>query len=141
MFIFLEGDLHNIMGMKILLISVLSLLLFSGCETATDVYYNVQNESAQTLLVTGNDIIHSIEIRDTLYSNTEKSIANWSKRGKETDYFEPVSIFGQSLLIRNILGDTLKKDVKLLSTWSASVEENGRTAVHQYVLQLTDSDF
>ena len=71
----------------------------------------------------------------------KKDVAAWSKRGKETDYFEPTSMFGNDLLITNATGDTLTKDYKLLSNWTSDVDYQRALASHEYVLVITDTDF
>ena len=68
-------------------------------------------------------------------------ITNWSKRGIQSDLFEPTTMFGNDLLIINSNSDTLQKDYKLLSNWQSSVDDERKTVSHDYILVITDADF
>ena len=70
-----------------------------------------------------------------------KDVAVWSKRGKQTEYFEPTAMFGNDLVITNASGDTLTKDYKVLSNWTSEVDDQRAVASHEYILVITDADF
>lgn len=123
---------------SVLLIAIVSL---SSCEKETYVKYFIENNSSATIFVDGKDIIHSTDIQVTVAPNESKEITNWSKRGLQTDLFEPMSMFGNDLLVININGDTLKKDYKVLSNWQSSVDDQRKSASHEYTLKITDADF
>lgn len=115
--------------------------MFFSCEKETHVKYFIHNQSSFTVQASGSDIIHSTEIDDSIGPNENKEVSGWSKRAKETDLFEPVSMFGNDLLITNEEGDTLTKDYRILSNWQSDVDNRRSVASHEYVLFITDSDF
>lgn len=125
------------------LISVLLLVFFTfcSCEKVTYVYYFLYNQSSTEVVINGSDYIHSIGLNQIIPINEKTLITHWSKRGIQKDLFEPSLIFGQDLLITNSLGDTLQKDYKSLSNWQSSVSDKGKTASHNYILVVMDSDF
>ena len=127
--------------MRQLLTLIVILFFASSCETATFVDYYIDNQSDSAITVKGTNIIASSEINMTINSNEREDIATWSKLGKETDYFEPTSMFGNDMVITNAVGDTLTKDYKVLSNWASNVDDQRTSASHEYVLVITDSDF
>jgi hypothetical protein len=127
--------------LKQLSILIFTIILFSSCEKETYLVYYIDNQSSSVITVDGSDIIHSSDINQTINPNEKKDVATWSKRGKQTDYFEPTSIFGNDLVITNASDDTLTKDSKLLANWTADVDDQRAVASHEYVLVITDADF
>jgi len=127
--------------MKQLSILFLSIIFLSSCEKETFVDYYVDNQSSSAVSVDGTNIIASSDIDKTINPNERKDVATWSKLGKETDYFEPTSMFGNDLVITNASGDTLTKDYKLLSNWTSDVDDQRTSASHEYILVITDADF
>ncbi len=127
--------------MKIKIFAFIAFISLVSCESETYVNYTINNESTKTIYVQGNDIIHALAISDTIASGNNLLVASWSKRGKETNYFEPTSIFGEDLVIVNSDGDTMTKDYKLLSNWSANVDDAKYVATHDYNLYVSDTDF
>lgn len=127
--------------MKQLSILFLSIIFLGSCEKETFVDYYVDNQSSSAVSVDGTNIIASSDIDKTINPNERKDVATWSKLGKETDYFEPTSMFGNDLAITNASGDTLTKDYKLLSNWSSDVDDQRTSASHEYILVITDADF
>jgi hypothetical protein len=127
--------------LKQLSILIFTIILFSSCEKETYLVYYIDNQSSSVITVNGSDIIHSSDINQTINPNEKKDVATWSKRGKQTDYFEPTSIFGNDLVITNASDDTLTKDYKLLANWTADVDDQRAVASHEYVLVITDADF
>lgn len=127
--------------MKKLSFLFLTVIFLSSCEKNTYVDYFIDNQSSSIISVDGKNIIASSDIDKTINPNERKDIVAWTKFGKETDYFEPTSMFGNDLLITNAAGDTLTKDYKLLSNWTSDVDEKRAVASHEYVLVVTDSDF
>lgn len=127
--------------MKRLSILFLAVIFFSSCEKETYIDYYVDNQSSGEIAVRGKNMITSNDIDQHVSPNERKDVAAWSKRGKETDYFEPSSMFGDDLLITNASGDTLIKDYKLLSNWISEVDNRRAVASHEYVLVIRDSDF
>lgn len=127
--------------MKQVSILIFTLFILSSCEKETYLDYYIDNQSSSVITVDGSDIIHSSDIDQTINPNEKKDVATWSKRGKQTDYFEPTSIFGNNLVITNASGDTLTKDYKLLSNWITKVDEKRAVASHEYILVITDADF
>ena len=126
---------------KFLLPILLSILFFSSCEKETYVDYYIENQSSSVIIVGGSDIIHSTDIARTINPNENRNIATWSKRGIQTDLFEPTAIFGNGLVITNALEDTILKDYKILANWTSDVDDNRNVAEHKYVLVVSDSDF
>lgn len=63
-------------------------------------------------------------------------IASWSMRGKEAVTFKPESRFGIGLLIRNSVGNTLKKDYLQVSNWDFNLSERRVTISYEYTLEL-----
>ena len=122
-------------------ILIFALFFLSSCEKETFVRYSVENQSSSFIKIVGSDIIHSFSIDETIEQNVKKDVANWSKLGKETGYFEPTSMFGDSLIITNALGDTLTKDYRLLSNWNSTVDNQRAVANHEYILVISDADF
>ena len=120
---------------------IFSLFLLSSCEKETIVDYYIDNQSSSVISVDGTNIITSSNISKTIDPNEKRDIADWTKRGKTTDLFEPTSMFGNDLVITNASGDTLKKDHKLLSNWTFNVDDQRTVADHDYILVITDADF
>jgi hypothetical protein len=127
--------------MKQLSILFLAIILLSSCEKETIVDYYIDNQSSNTITVNGSDIISSTDIDQTINPNEKKDVAAWSKRGKQTDFFEPTAMFGNDLIITNASGDTLIKDYKLLSNWTTEVDDQRAVASHEYILVINDADF
>ena len=127
--------------MKQVSILFLAVILLSSCEKETFVDYYVDNQSSSVISVDGTNIIASSDIDKTINPNERKDVATWSKLGKETDYFEPSSMFGNDLVITNASGDTLTKDYKLLSNWTSDVDDQRTVASHEYILVISDADF
>ena len=122
-------------------ILIFALFLLSSCEKETFVDYYIDNQSSSVISVDGTNIIASSDIDKTINPNEKKDVAVWSKRGKQTDFFEPTSMFGNDLIITNTSGDTLAKDYKLLSNWTSDVDDQRTVANHEYILVITDADF
>ena len=122
-------------------ILIFALIVLSSCEKETIVDYYIDNQSTSVLSVDGTNIIASSDIDKTINPYEKKDVASWSKLGKETDYFEPTSMFGNDLVITNAAGDTLTKDYKLLSNWISDVDDQRAVASHEYILVITDADF
>ena len=129
------------MNMRQVSILISALFFLSSCEKETFVDYYIDNQSSSVISVDGTNIITSNDIDKTIHPNEKKDLAVWSQRGKQTDFFEPTSIFGNDLLITNASGDTLAKDYKLLSNWTSDVDEQRTVANHEYILVITDADF
>ena len=127
--------------MKQVSILFLAVILLISCEKETFVDYYVDNQSSSVISVDGTNIIASSDIDKTINPNERKDVATWSKFGKETDYFEPSSMFGNDLVTTNASGDTLTKDYKLLSNWTSDVDDQRTVASHEYILVITDADF
>tara|TARA_B110000046_G_C12861749_1_gene342144 strand:- start:140 stop:523 length:384 start_codon:yes stop_codon:yes gene_type:complete len=127
--------------MKQVSILFLAVVLLSSCEKETYLDYYIDNQSSSVITVDGSDIIHSTDIDQTINPNLKKDVAAWSKRGKQTDFFEPTAMFGSDLVITNVSGDTLTKDYKLLSNWTSDVDDQRTVASHEYILVITDADF
>ncbi|MFH6605078.1 hypothetical protein ACEZ3G_16445 [Maribacter algicola] len=136
-----ESEITLDKNMRQLPILFLTIILFSSCEKETFVIYSVENQSSSFIRIVGSDIINSFSIDETIEQNKKKDVANWSKLGKETDYFEPTSMFGDNLIITNASGDTLTKDYRLLSNWTSDVDNQRAVANHGYILVITDADF
>ena len=113
----------------------------SSCEKETFIEYHIDNQSSTSIMIDGSDIIHSTDLDLTISTYEKKRITNWSKRGIQTDLFEPTSMFGNDMLIINSNGDTLQKDYKVLSNWLSDVDNQRKTASHDYILVVTDADF
>ena len=127
--------------MKQLSFLFLTVIFLCSCEKETYVDYYIDNQSSTIISVDGENIIASSQIDKMINPSEKKDVAALSKRGKETDYFEPTSMFGNDLLITNATGDTLTKDYKLLSNWTSDVDDQRALASHEYVLVITDTDF
>ena len=127
--------------MKQLSVLFLAVIFFTSCEKETYIDYYVYNQSSSKISVSGENIIAASDIDKTINPSEKKDIAAWSKRGKQTDYFEPTSMFGNDLVITNAAGDTLTKDYKLLSNWTSEIDDHRAVASHEYVLVITDADF
>lgn len=127
--------------MKQLSFLFLTVIFLGSCEKETYVDYYIDNQSSSIISVDGENIIASSQIDKMINPSEKKDVAAWSKRSKETDYFEPTSMFGNDLLITNATGDTLTKDYKLLSNWTSDVDDQRAVASHEYVLVITDADF
>lgn len=127
--------------MKQLSFLFLTVIFLSSCEKETYVDYYIDNQSSSVISVDGTNIIASSDIDKTINPNERKDVAVWSKLGKQTDFFEPTSMFGNDLIITNASGDTLAKDYKFLSNWTADVDEQRTVANHEYILVITDADF
>lgn len=122
-------------------ILIFALFFFSSCEKETFIDYYIDNQSSSAISVDGTNIISSSDINKTINSNEKMDVAVWSKRGKQTEYFEPTAVFGNDLVITNASGDTLTKDYKLLSNWTSEVDDRRAVASHEYILVITDADF
>lgn len=114
---------------------------FTSCEKMTYVDYYIDNKSSKSLMVNGEDIIHSQPINDTYKPNDKKVVVTWQKRAKETTLYKPTTIFGNNLVIITTEGDTLRKDYRELSNWTSNVDNQRAVASHTYVLTVQDSDF
>ena len=122
-------------------ILIFALFFISSCEKETVLDYFIDNQSSSVISIDGTNIIASSDIDKTINPNEKKDVAVWSKRGKQTDFFEPTSMFGNDLIITNTSGDTLAKDYKLLSNWTSDVDDQRTVANHEYILVITDADF
>ncbi len=122
-------------------ILIFTLFFLSSCEKETFVDYYIDNQSSSVITVDGTNIIASSDIDKTINPNEKKDVAVWSKLGKQTDFFEPTSMFGNDLIVTNTSGDTLAKDYKLLSNWTSDVDDQRTVANHEYILVITDADF
>ena len=120
---------------------LLSLFAITSCEKETYVNYHVDNQSSNTINVVGTNIISATSINEEINPNVKQAVAIWSKKGKEIDFYEPITMFGDDLIITNASGDTLKKDYKARSNWGGDVVEDRATANHEYILVVTDADF
>jgi len=127
--------------MKKVTFLLMTLFAFSSCETETFVDYYIDNQSSTTITISGSNIISATEISSSISVGEEMEISNWSKLGKQTDLFEPVTMFGEDLIITNVAGDSLVKDYKILSNWISDVDDQRATASHKYTLHITDADF
>lgn len=127
--------------MKQVSILFLAVILLSSCEKETYLDYYIDNQSSCVITVDGSDIIHSSVIDQIINPNEKKDVAAWSKRGKQTGFFEPTAMFGSDLVITNASGDTLIKDYKLLTNWASDVDDQRSVASHEYILVITDADF
>ena len=127
--------------MRLVSILIFALFFLSSCEKETFVDYYIDNQSSSVISVDGTNIIASSDIDKTINPNEKKDVAFWSKRGKQTDFFEPTSMFGNDLIITNNSVDTLAKDYKLLSNWTSDVDDQRTVANHKYILVITDADF
>lgn len=127
--------------MKQASILICTLLFLSSCEKETFLDYSIDNQSSGVISVEGSNIIASTDIEKTINPNEKTEVAVWSKRGKQTDFFEPTSMFGNDLIITNASGDTLKKEYKLLSNWASAVDNQRTVANHEYIFVITDADF
>jgi hypothetical protein len=127
--------------MKQVSILIFAFFFLSSCEKETFLDYYIDNQSSSVISVDGTNIIASSDIDKTINPNEKKDVAVWSKRGKQTDFFEPTSMFGNDLIITNASGGTLTKDYKLLSNWTSDVDDQRRVANHEYILVITDADF
>ena len=122
-------------------ILIFTLFFLSSCEKETFVDYYIDNQSSSVITVDGTNIIASSDIDKTINPNEKKDVAVWSKLGKQTDFFEPTSMFGNDLIVTNTSGDTLAKDYKLLSNWTSDVDDQRTVANHENILVITDADF
>jgi hypothetical protein len=113
----------------------------SSCEKETFIDYYIDNQSSTSIYIDGTDVIHSVDIDHTISENEKMKITNWSKRGIQSELFEPTKMFGNDLLIINSNSDTLQKDYKLLSNWQYIVDDERKTVSHDYILLVTDADF
>jgi hypothetical protein len=113
----------------------------TSCEKETFIEYYIHNQSTSSIVIDGTDIIYSTDINQIVASNEKIKISNWSKRGLQTELFEPTTMFGYDMLIINGNGDTLQKDYKIVSNWLTHVEDQRKTASHVYILEVTDADF
>ena len=91
--------------------------------------------------LTAQTLLPQTTLTKRLIRTKKKDVAVWSKRGKQTDFFEPTSMFGNDLIITNASGDTFAKDYKLLSNWTSDVDDQRTVANHEYILVITDADF
>ena len=127
--------------MKKIAFLLITLFTLSSCEKETFLDYYIDNQSSSVINVDGSDIIHSSDINQTINPNVKKDVAAWSKRGKQIEFFEPTTMFGNNLIISNAPGDTCTKDYKLLSNWTSDIIEQRAVARHEYVLVITEVDF
>lgn len=127
--------------MKQIALFSLALISLTACETETYVDYYLANGTADTLVVSGKNIILSEEINEMVMPYETIQLSNWSKRGKETAAFKPEIMFGTDLLIRKQQGDTLKKDYLKLGNWDFELSESSGTANHDYTLEAGPEDF
>ena len=126
---------------SLLVYSVLLLIVSSGCETETTVSYYLNNLSSSAIKVEGSNIIYATTINQIISPNEKKDIGAWSKFGSQTTFFEPITLFGDDLVITNVAGDTLVKEYRKLSNWTAEIAETRFEAAHEYTLVITDADF
>jgi len=122
-------------------ILIFALFFISSCEKETVLDYFIDNQSSSVISIDGTNIIDSSDIDKTINPNEKKDVAAWSKLGKQIDFFEPTSMFGNDLIITNASEDTLKMDYKLLSNWTSDVDDQRTVANHEYILVITDADF
>ena len=92
---------------------LITLFTLSSCEKETFVDYYIDNQSSTEINVDATNIISSSTIDHVVLPNEKKEVSSWSKRGKETEFFEPITMFCDDLIITNASGDTLIKDYKV----------------------------
>ncbi len=124
-----------------LIIAFWASLVFSSCETESYFYLHLENRTSSSIQVKGTDIIHGSEINENIAGGEEKQIISWSKRGVESQAWAPSNFFDETLVITNVAGDSLKKDILRQENWSTDVDDQGRSAVHNYYFEIDALDF
>lgn len=127
--------------MKRLILACIVSIGLGSCEKETYVDYVVDNQSASSVFIDGRSIIHATEIALAINPSEAKTVLHWKKFGKQSDLFEPTSMFGDDLIITNSTGDTLQKDYRLLTNWSSNLQDDRAVISHRYVLVVADADF
>ena len=125
----------------LLVYSMLLLFVFSGCESETTVSYYIDNQSSGAIKVEGSNFVYATAINQIIPPNEKKDIGSWSKFGSQTHFFEPITMFGDDLVITNMAGDGLVKEYRELSNWTTEIAETRFEAAHEYTLVITDADF
>lgn len=123
--------------MKYLAFTLFLIGALTSCEKETYYEYFLDNKSSSNITITGNDLLTD----NSINSNENSKMAIFSHRSKTTEPNNPASVLGNDLVITNAAGDTLKKDYKLISNWTSSIEDNRATASHKYTLSIVDADF
>ncbi len=128
--------------MKFLKLSLIGVIFFlTSCESETIVYYYLKNNSSETILVSGKNVISNATIELSISPNTTQELGTWSKLGKETDVFTAESIFGTDLKIQNSENTDCNKDYLNQDNWSIELDDQRFVATHNYTFQVSDTDF
>lgn len=122
-------------------VCLLLALSLVACEKATFVQYQVRNNAATPIIISGDDIIHAWPVSDTISPGTTSEIGSWSKRGITKDLMPATQQFGQSLQIRRINGDTATINWTDPQQWLQDLDDNRSVVTHTYLLIITEADF
>ena len=118
-------------------------LLLSACEGNTDREWIIQNQSSNRIEVQATLISTIAFIPKEIQPAQERSIFINSERGGNSSVVNTSDLFAK-IIITNSLGDTLKKDPLLQTSWETDVEETKKVPSnykHEYRFTITDSDF
>jgi hypothetical protein len=117
------------------------LILLSGCERSTEVFFLLDNASSHEVLVRGTDLFRSEEISINLLPGEKREISRMHFWGIHEAHIAPTESLGTDLSIANAHGDTLMKDYRVASLWLSEWMSHGWTATRNYVLILEEGDF
>lgn len=129
------------MKTRALFIFLSALFGLSSCESETYMNYELLNNCSDTIFFSGTIIMYDIPMDDWIAPNASTRLTNFSQHGKILQAQSPSFLFGDSLFITNIHGDTLKTDYKDTANWQYTINVSRFTAEHEYTLIVSDDDF
>lgn len=126
--------------MKFLAVLTFAIITFSSCDKITQAEFIIANNASSDISLSGLSS-DGISLDQVIGAGESVSILSTGNLGKSLDLLDPESYLGSDFTIVNALGDTLQKDYASILNWDAQIEETSGTAIHQYVLNILESDF
>ncbi len=116
-------------------------IALTSCQPYTDFSFIVQNDSSETVIITGENILNNTDSNTIIAPTGSATVGLWSQRGKQLGNINPEEILGNDIIMVNALGDSTTKSYESSEDWDLQVDDNGRYTSQTYTLFLTDDDF
>ena len=121
----------------------LVVILFIGCETATDTKIIVQNNSNKTISINAESNYDLDKIVHDIAAKKSKTLIYLTRRGG-SDIAENPADYLSVFNITNAAGDSIQKKYKNTENWEIDISGSGivsKSYVHTYTFIVNDSDF
>ncbi len=119
------------------------IFILSSCEGNTTKEWTINNDTSQTIYVTGNDKVLSVSINESISAGDSKTILVTDMRGGTDQYQNPADHL-DSLVIINSNSDSTTKDYMIEANWEILIDERSSIPsdyLHTYDFHVTDNDF